>query len=158
MLPKQITPPAAVLSFVLTESSPVKLTTELSRDIQSINCNQEEALQCFSLYDTWKQSAPNMIFQFYFCGIITVKGEELYCLKTTCQLIHEQRKEPLRIPHALQPISRPCTDAKCSTEKLSYQSEKILFVSMNLQLFCVSNFTPIKRLPVNLGITVLVSH
>lgn len=99
-----------------------------------------------------------MTFQFYFCGIITVKGEELYCLKMTYQLINEQWKEPLRIPHALQPICRACADAKCSTDKLSDQSENILFVSMNLQLFCVSSFMPIKRLPVNLGITVLVSH
>lgn len=99
-----------------------------------------------------------MTFQFYFCDIITVKGEELYCPKMTCQLINEQWKGPLRIPHALQPIHRACTDAKCSTDKLSDQSEKILFVSMNLQLFCVRSFMPIKRLPVNLGITVLVSH
>lgn len=52
----------------------------------------------------------------------------------THQFIHEHRKEPLRIPHAPHPTSRACTDAKCSTDKLTDHSEKKkhLFVSMNL--------------------------
>lgn len=74
-----------------------------------------------------------MIFQFYFCSIITAKGEELQCLEMTHILINKQRKELLRFPHAPQPTSRACTDAKCSTDKLTDHSEKkILCVSVNL--------------------------
>lgn len=65
-----------------------------------------------------------MLLQFYFCSVITTKGEELHCLEMTHLLINEQRKEPLRIPHALHPTSRACTDAKCSTDKLTDHSEK----------------------------------
>lgn len=52
----------------------------------------------------------------------------------THQLINEQKKETLRIPHAPHPTSGGWTDAKCSTAKLKLtaQKKKILLVSVNL--------------------------
>lgn len=42
----------------------------------------------------------------------------------THQLINEQKKETLRIPHVPHPTSGGWTDAKCSTAKLTDRSEK----------------------------------
>lgn len=78
-----------------------------------------------------------MIFHSYFCSIITVKGEELHCLEMTHQLINEQRKEPLRIPHASHPTSRDCTDVKRSTDRLTGRSgKKILCFNEFIIILC----------------------